>query len=354
MAVMPMMKAIVKTSGGKYRLEDVEIPRPGPGEVLVKVAASAENPADWKNMTMVPEGHIIGYDFAGTVHEIGPCLDSERELRYVGERVAGLVHGGAARNGAFAEFVVAQAGLLFHLPDNISFEEGAQMGVACMTACYSLYLSLDLPTPYDTETVPQTTLLVWSGSTSVGQIVMQLAKLSNMRVIATASPKQFDFVRSLGADEVYDYSDSFTGREIFQATGGNIHCAVDCWSEGMSPYQVSASLSNDHGKIASLLPYQSRKKGIESTFVFAYAIFGKDTVFPFPSKADTVAAQKAREFAQLTSRLLAEGKIRLGPIKVFPDGLAGVADGMEYARMGKVHGEKIVHRITDTPGLRAK
>jgi NADPH:quinone reductase-like Zn-dependent oxidoreductase len=182
---------------------------------------------------------------------------------------------GAARNGAFAEFVVAQAGLLFRLPDIISFEEGAQMGVACMTACYSLYLSLDLPTPYDTKTIPQTTLLVWSGSTSVGQIVMQLAKLSNMRVIATASPKQFDFVRSLGADEVYDYSDSFTGREIFQATEGNIHHAVDCWSEGMSPYQVSASLSNDHGKIAGLLPYQSRKKGIESTFVFAYAIFGK-------------------------------------------------------------------------------
>uniref|UniRef100_A0A0W0G430 Enoyl reductase (ER) domain-containing protein n=1 Tax=Moniliophthora roreri TaxID=221103 RepID=A0A0W0G430_MONRR len=349
---MSTMKAIVKTSSSKYQLEQIEIPHPGRGEVLVKIAATAQNPADWKNLPMVPVGHVMGYDFSGTVYEMGP--DVEGESRYIGERVAGLVHGGAARNGAFAEYVVAQAGLLFHLPDHISFEDGAQLGVACMTACYSLYHHLKFPMPLDSpssETVPRS-LLVWSGSTSVGQVVIQLAKLSGIRVIATASPRQHEFVKSLGADEVYDYSDSFTGRDIFEATDGSLHHAVDCWSEGISPYQVSASLNIKNGRIATLLPYKSRKKGIETSFVFAYAIFGKDTTFPFPSTADLEAARDAREYSKLISRLLAEGNLKLGSIKVYPNGLAGIPDGMEYSRMGKVHGEKIVHRISDTPGLK--
>ncbi|EEB95286.1 hypothetical protein MPER_05763 [Moniliophthora perniciosa FA553] len=112
------MKAIVSTLDGKYRLEEVDIPSPGSGEVLIKVEAAAQNPADWKNLSLVPEGHILGYDFSGTVHEIGPDVD--KGLRYVGERVSGFVHGGATRNGAFAEFVAAQAGLLIRLPDEIS------------------------------------------------------------------------------------------------------------------------------------------------------------------------------------------------------------------------------------------
>lgn len=210
------------------------------------------------------------------------------------------------------------------------------MGVACMTACLSLYYILDIPTPDDppTTTAAQD-ILVWSGA----------------RVITTASPKQYDFVKSLGADSVYDYSDSFAAREIFEATRGRLTRAVDCWSEGMSPYQVSTSLSAEGGKIATLLPYLSREKGVDTELVVTYAIFGKAIEFPFKVAANMDLARCAHKYSRLISRLLFEGKIRLGPVRIFPNGLLGVVDGMEYSRLGKVHGEKIVYRISDTPGI---
>ncbi|KAK7035342.1 hypothetical protein VNI00_011873 [Paramarasmius palmivorus] len=340
------MKALVVNTVGKYQLEDVDIPCPGSGEVLVQVEFAAQNPADWPDLG-----------------ESG---------RYVGERVAGMVHGGispmfyfstisthtlslpkgAARNGAFAEFLIAQAELLFHLPDEVSLEDGAQIAVAAMSACLGLYQTLKLPTPYDPPTESPTAIVVWSGATAVGRYVIQLAKLAGMRVFVTASPKQYDMLRRLGANDLFDYSDSFTGRDIFEASGGTLKYAVDCWSEGITPYQASSALSKDGGHIATVLPYLSRKKNVETTLISAYAVYGKDIVFPFPSTADLVSAANGKTYAKLISKLLAEGKLQLGPVKLFPNGLSGVVKGMEYSRLGKVHGEKIVYRIADTPGLR--
>lgn len=343
------MKALVTTSTGKYHLEDVNIPSLGSGEVLVKVEVAAQNPADWKNLPSVPIGHIIGSDFAGTVHAIGPDVDEGSTL--LGKRVAGMVHGGATRNGAFAEFVVAQAGLLFYLPDEVTFEDGAQLAVAAMSACLCLYQILELPTPYDTPGISPPAILIWSGATAVGRYAIQLAKLANMRVFASASPKQHELLKGLGADEVFDYSDSFTGRNIFEASGGKLTYAVDCWSDGVSPYQVSAALSKDGGKVATVLPYQSRKKSVETSLVSAYTVYGKDITFPFPAAADMVAAANGRAYAKLISRILREGKLQLGSVKLFSNGLLGVVHGMEYSRLGKAHGEKIIYRISDTPVL---
>lgn len=88
------MKALVTFERGKYRLEDVAIPSPGGGEVLVKVSVVAQNPSDWKTLGNSSEGNIIGADFSGIISEIGPDVD--KGLRYIGERVSGLVHGGRA------------------------------------------------------------------------------------------------------------------------------------------------------------------------------------------------------------------------------------------------------------------
>ncbi|EEB96909.1 hypothetical protein MPER_03868, partial [Moniliophthora perniciosa FA553] len=199
--------------------------------------------------------HIIGSDFAGTVHAIGP--DVEEGSSFLGKRVAGMVHGGATRN------------------DEVTFEDGAQLAVAAMSACLCLYQILKLPTPYDVPSISAPAVLIWSGTTAVGRYAIQLAKLANMRVFASASPRQHELLKGLGADEVFDYSDSFTGRNIHEASDGKLTYAVDCWSDGVSPYQVSAALSKDGGKIATVLPYQSREKNVETSLVSAYTIYGK-------------------------------------------------------------------------------
>ncbi|KAH9840915.1 chaperonin 10-like protein [Rhodofomes roseus] len=343
------MKAIVTLGNGHFELKDVQTPRASAGEMLVKVAATAQNPVDWKTALLhkKPE-NILGCDFAGTVVEVGP--EVPETLRHKGERVAGCIQGGVAPNGAFAEYVVMEAALAISLPDSVTFEEGAQLGIACFTSCLALYRCLKLPTPDcpATEPIP---MLIWSGTSATGQYAIQFAKLSGLRVITTASPKHFDLVRSLGADEVYDYADSKTPRKIFAATGGTLRHAMDCISQDRTPNQVSTSLSKEGGNIATLLPYVSRSKGVQTQLILAYTILGKEITFPFAHPAVEEDHQSAVEYAQLISKLLSQGKIKHTRINLFPHGLQSVKDGFEYMGAGKVHAEKITYRISDTPGV---
>lgn len=170
--------------------------------------------------------------------------------------------------------MVVSATLVFALPDTVSFDHGAQLGIACYTACQALYQGIDLPTPLNPIADP-TDILVWSGTSAVGQYIVQFAKLAGFRVISTASLKNIELVKSLGADEVFDYEDPRTPAKIFEATGGNLRYAVDCICVRSTPDQVAMSMSKEGGKVAVLLPYESKRENITTVFNVAYTIFEK-------------------------------------------------------------------------------
>ncbi|EGN93603.1 hypothetical protein SERLA73DRAFT_171938 [Serpula lacrymans var. lacrymans S7.3] len=343
------MKALVTSGDGGFEINDIAIPVPDPDEVLVKVHSVTQNPTDWKSAIVNRQrGNVVGCDFSGTIVVLGQNVS--HDVRKVGERVAGVVHGGIGPNGAFAEYVVVPADLVIVIPDTMSFENAAQLGVACFTSCQSLYQSLKLPTPLEPTSTPKD-VLIWSGTSSTGQYAVQFAKLGGLRVITTASPQNFELVKSLGADEVFDYADSKTPKKIVAASGGNLKHAVDCISEGMTPNQVSMSLSRQGGTIATLLPYESKKKGVDVQFVVCYAIFGKAIEYPFPFPANEEYSRNASMHAKMISQIVAQHNLTPIPIKLFPRGLASVADGIEYMKLGKVHAEKITYRLADTPGV---
>ncbi|KIJ41536.1 hypothetical protein M422DRAFT_172135, partial [Sphaerobolus stellatus SS14] len=195
-------------------------------------------------------------------------------------------------------------------------------------------------------------ILIWGGATATGQYAIQLAKLSGLRVISTASPKNFEFLKSLGADEVFDYSDSKTARKVSQLTGGRLKHAVDCISDGMTPNQVSTCLSKEGGTIATLLPYQSKKPGVKTELVLLYSINGKALEFPFPYPAHPEHRDNGVEYYKMITRLLVENLLKPCPVKLISSGLAGVREGFDYMKQGKVHAEKITYRIADTPGIK--
>lgn len=183
-------------------------------------------------------------------------------------------YAGIEANGSFSEYVATGPGMVIRIPDDMTFENAAQLGVACLTVCQALYQCLGLPTPLEPESKPRD-LLVLSGTSATGQYAIQFAKLAGLRVISTASPENVEFVKSLGADEVFDYADAKACKKIYSATGGVLSCAMDCISEGMTPYQVSMSLGEKGGTIATLLPYRSRRKDVETVFILDYTCFGK-------------------------------------------------------------------------------
>lgn len=195
------MKAIlVKEYGGPevLRLEDIERPEPGEGEVLVRVKAAGVNPVD----TYVREG----------VHATTPALpfipgkDGSGEVEAVGAGVTKISPGdrvylAGAITGTYAEFALCKEDQVRPLPANVSFERGAGVFVPYATAYRALF--------HRAEATPGETVLVHGASGAVGIAAIQWAKHLGLKVIGTAgSSEGIELVRKIGADSVYDHTSS--------------------------------------------------------------------------------------------------------------------------------------------------
>lgn len=196
------MKALVLTRYGgpeAAELRDVARPSPGPGEVLVKVAASALNPVDFK----IREGKlkpvlridlpaIMGNELAGTVVETGSGV-----TRFaVGDRVFARTAKDAM--GAFAEYAVVAESLLAAIPDSLDFARAAAIPLAGLTALQALRDEAALG--------PGSRVFIPGGAGGVGTFAIQIAKWLGAEVVTTASPRGRDLVERLGADTVIDYT----------------------------------------------------------------------------------------------------------------------------------------------------
>ena len=198
------MKAIWYESTGPARqvLEfgEVETPRPGPGEVRVRVAASGLNPSDtkrrsgWLGTAMRHRLIIPHSDGAGTVDAVGEGVDPGR----IGERVwVWNAQGGERPFGTAAEYVTVPADRAVGLPNGVSFAVGAGLGVPGCTAHYAVYG--DGP-------VAGKRILVQGGAGAVGHLAVQLAVLGGAEVIATVSDeKKAEVARGGGARHVINY-----------------------------------------------------------------------------------------------------------------------------------------------------
>jgi len=192
------MKAIVVHEFGPLgtaRMQEVETPQPGPGEVLVRIAAVAANFVD----TLVLEGK---YQFlpqrpfspgklpVGTVRAAGAGVSDLAE----GDRVLTM-----AEHGGYAEFVCVAEEQCFRLPDSLSFDDAASISLAFDTAWFALQERARL--------VPGETVLILGATGAVGLAAIQLAKAKGARVLAGISSRQkASAVLETGADDVVDLS----------------------------------------------------------------------------------------------------------------------------------------------------
>jgi NADPH:quinone reductase-like Zn-dependent oxidoreductase len=178
-----------------------------------------------------------------------------------------LIQGLFKVNGVFSQFVVTDAeyGIL-PIPEGWSFEEAAQLGVTPLTALQCLHETLDLPSPFEVESGRKRTLLIWGGASSIGQYAIQFAKLGGLHVITTASPKNFDLLKALGADEVFDYRDENVVEKIRAATGNALDMAFDTISQGETQKQVTSAIGNEGGKVAAILPYENARSDVRVVF----------------------------------------------------------------------------------------
>ena len=208
------MKAIkVKEFGGPdvLRLEQVTAPKPGAGEVLVRIHASGVNPVETYiragKYARLPElPYTPGNDGAGVVEEVGADV---REFK-AGDRVytAGSI------SGTYAEFALCRKEQIHPLPANVSFAQGAAIGTPYATAYRGLFQRA--------VAKPGETVLVHGASGGVGTAAVQLARARGLRVFGTAgSDEGLKLVREQGAHEMFDHRVSEHFEQVMKATNGH-------------------------------------------------------------------------------------------------------------------------------------
>ena len=201
---------------------------PSSSQLVIRTHALAINPVDWAIQSLgsalfpwLTYPKVIGSDIAGEVVEIGSATTRFK----VGDRVVALAAGLTtdASQSAFQEYVVVAENMTSPIPDSLAYENAAVLPLGISTAASGLFqkdfLALQHPT-FPARPSTGETLLIWGGATSVGANAVQLAVAAGYEVISTSSPKNFDFVRSLGASEVFDYNSATVTKEILAAVKG--------------------------------------------------------------------------------------------------------------------------------------
>ncbi|KAI0112281.1 zinc-binding dehydrogenase [Hypoxylon sp. NC0597] len=343
------MKALVTVEGKTATVQEVDIPKPGEGEILVKVHYVAQNPTDWKAMGSVPPGRIIGCDFAGTVED----GNGSRWRR--GQRVAGFVQGASTNppRGAFAEYVVIEASLVYSIPDEISYQDAAVVPLAFATAVQAMFARLKLPEP-SKPAKSVFPFLVSGGTSSVGQYAIQLAKLAGAFVVATGSARNHEFLKSLGADAVVDYRDSDWPEQVRKLTHDGLELALDCIFEKGTPEGTIKALSpTKGGHIVAILPVNevrdkidNKKIRLESTIV--YTVFERPLKYgAFDNCREATPHDKAlwEKYLALLPELLSSGKIKPNRVREL-GGITDILTGFKEQQEGKVSAEKLVYKVS--------
>jgi len=221
------------------RVGEIESPQAGPGEVRVKLATSGVNPSDVKSRQgltrkiawprVVPQS-----DGAGVIDQVGDGVAKAR----LGERV--WVWNGQWKRafGTAAEYIALPAAQAVALPDGVSFEAGACLGIPAMTAFHAVALA---------NTDGGSTLLVSGGAGSVSQYVIQFAKAQGATVVTTVSSREKAAIaREAGADHTIDYKRENVGERVMEITGKR---------------GVDAVIEMDLAANARLIPSVLRPKG---------------------------------------------------------------------------------------------
>jgi NADPH:quinone reductase-like Zn-dependent oxidoreductase len=302
------MRAITqKELGGPEVLFETELPRPKPRatEILVRVHAAGVNPTDWKHREnggfLGEPPFVLGWDVSGVVAEVGFGVTLYRP----GDEVFGMPWFPLAAGG-YAEYVTAPARQFARKPSTVDHVHAAAVPLAALTAWQSL-----------TETAPVgpgSRVLIHAAAGGVGHLAVQIAKSRGAHVIGTASAGKHEFVRSLGADEVIDYTVGDWSAEL-----RDLDVVLDTIGGGYG--ERSLPTLRDGGSLVSLTenPTFESVRGIHTGF--------------------TLVEPDYRGLTAIAG-LLESGALRVEIDSVFP--LAAAADAHRRSKSGRAQGKIVL------------
>lgn len=311
---MTGMKAIVIDNyGGKDQLKEREVEKPAINEeqVLVEIYATSINPIDWK----LREGYlkemlpwefpiILGWDAAGVVAEVGSNVKHFK----VGDRV--FTRPATTRQGTYAQFVPVEATLLAHMPESMTFEEGAAIPLAGLTA-YQCIVGF-------AELKKGEKVLIHAGAGGVGSMAIQIANSIGAYVATTASDKNDELVKSLGANRVINYRE-----EDFSELLEDFDVVLD--TMGGEVLDKSFKVLKKGGKLVSIAGQPSKEKAAH-----------------YEVKASDFWLDPSGEQLQQLANLFVSGELKPTVGHVFDFSEQGLKDAHELSETHHARGKIII------------
>lgn len=289
---------------GEAALHDLQ-----PGEVLVRVEAASVNPLDLKILAgymqeffPIAFPYIPGTDFSGLVESVGSDVTSLKP----GDQVVGRTTPNLG--GAFAQKLVIGASSLVTIPKGMTFEQAAALPTSFGTASKALFEVGDL--------TKAQRVLIHAGAGGVGSMAVQQAHHAGAYVIATASRKNMELVKRLGADEVIDYHiQDFTQQR-------DIDLVLD--TVGGETLEKSWMLLRPGGRIASLVEFGIQPKGEQA--------------------GDFVSFSEAEKPLRTAMRMFSQGQLQIVIDSIFP--IAEARAALEKVAAGHARG-KVLLRLSN-------
>ena len=324
------MKAIVYHEYGSadvLKCEEVEKPLPGDDEVLIKVRAASVNPLDWRFMEANPRFMRLfsglrkprlgrpGVDVAGDVEAVGRNVTQFKP----GDKVFGSCR------GAFAEYVCTAESKITMKPDTVTFEQAASVNIAGLTALQGLRDKGKIQ--------PGSRVLVNGAAGGVGTFAVQIAKTFGAHVTGVCSTRNIEMVRSIGADEVIDYTlQDFTTNDL--TSNQRYDLILDC--VGNHSFSACRRVLNPVGRLIEVgAPHDAAILAILASMIknFALSVFGSQKAVPFIAKASQGDLALIGEF-------IASGKLK--PIIDKRYSLSEASEAVRYLEEGHARGKVII------------
>jgi len=302
---------------------EVDTPKPGAGEVRVKLKTSGVNPSDVKNRAgttrKIAFPRVIPHsDGAGEIDMVGEGVAKSR----IGERVWTWNGQWKRSFGTAAEYIVLPDNQAVTLPAAISFEAGACLGIPALTAWDAIDIA---------GTAKGTTLLIAGGAGAVAHYAIQFAKARGATVITTvSSPEKAKVAREAGADHTIDYRQENVGERVMALTNGGVDAVIEL--------DLTAN--------AALLPAVLRPRGTlvvygtgpQVQFPGSFCLVNNITV-KFLLVYELTADERSRAIADIT-RMLEANTLKHNVAKTYP--LAEIVAAHETVESGKIVGKEVM------------
>jgi len=344
--------AVLPEPGAQHVIIDRSLAPLEPGEVVVKITATAINPVDWKirdyKIFITEYPAVLGSDAAGEIAAVGSDVTNVK----VGDRVffQGII--GKYDYSTFQQYAKIPAELVAKTPKNISDDQASGIMLATVAVVTGFYdkSGYGLPAPW-TEGGEQAgkgkAIVILGGSSSVGQYAIQLAKLSGFeKIVTNASSKHLDYLKSLGADVVLDRATQNSAEDFKTAVGGlPLAFVFDSISNKETQIQgvkILAATKADTKRVVTVLPPEPEVAELaQETKATVKEVLGLGSAPHLRYLSEPLAKHLGGE-----DGYIAKGRFVPNRPSVVAGGLANIEEALAKNRKG-VSGEKVVIRPFD-------